>query len=300
MRIKDTKANKIFMLIALSVVMILIFSSKFSKRETMEQTINYQKGVVIEALSANINIWVDKNLRDAKVVYATKDSNMLEIYVDSKGYTIMKEKQKNKFFNIAFDNERPTISLYLPSTEIGDLELKTLSGAIELFSSFDTNNFTINSMSGNVGLLDISAKETLKIKTISSNISLDIANAPLISLYSISGNIEIVNINSTDVSIASTNGSIDIDAIKTDKLKVSSTSSDVELDLIDAKNEISVSTVSGDLVLKVADKKYKYKINTTSGDILINNNAFEKQYSTTEGVPFNVKSVSGEITINSL
>lgn len=297
MRIKDTKANKIFMLLSLIVLMFLVFSPKFARRSTIEQTIDYKKGITIESVSANINIWIDSNLNDAKIEYSTKDSSEIDIDTKINGETIIKEKNKNKFINLKFDREEPTISLYLPNDEIEELTIKTLSGNIETYNAIELNTLSINSTSGDINLLDVDAKDNLVIKTISANINLQNTKSNQMSISSTSGNIEAESLNSNDLSIISTSGKVYIDEINSGKLKINSTSGDIEIDSSNITESISLSVISGDIDFITADKPYKYDVNSISGDITINNKEYETSYSTKDGIPFNIKSISGEISI---
>jgi DUF4097 and DUF4098 domain-containing protein YvlB len=297
MRIKDTKANKIFMLIALIFIMILVFSPKLAKRNTSEQNIKYEKSLTIESISANINVWVDDSLNEAKVVYNTKEDGELEITSKSNGNTIIEEKVKNKLINIKFDNETPTISVYLPTKEIGDLSIKSISGRIETFSDLKGKDILLNSTSGDINLLSIVAEDKLEIKTTSSDISIDNIEAKQVEFTTKSGSIDVDNIESDNLTLSSISGDIDISSINSKVLNSSSISSDIEFDDINVSDSISITSVSGEVDLKLLEKEYKYIVTTTTGDISINNKEYEKSYKTDSGTPLEVTSIFGDINI---
>ncbi len=299
MRIKDTKANKIFMLIAVLFLLLLTLTTKCSNRETTEATVDYKKDISIEAISANINIWLDNDIVEAKVIYNTKDSSKLEVEKDISGNTTIKEKRKNKLINFVFDNENPTISLYLPSSNLKNINIKTVSGNIDFYDSFSFENLKISSTSGKINLLDLNSKNNLSFKTISSDISLGNVTAKNFEIASTSGKKEINSINSENISISSISGDSYINDINTNTISISATSTDIELDNIKVKNQINISNISGDIDLILPKNDYKYNLTTVSGEISVDNIEYTKKYSTQNGIPINITTVSGEINITS-
>lgn len=297
MKIKDTKANKIFMLIAVLFLLLLTLTTKCSNRETTQATVDYKKNISIDAISANINIWVDNNISEAKVIYKTKDSSKLEVEKDIKGNTTIKEKRKNGLINFVFDNENPTLSLYIPSSDLKNLEIKTVSGNIDFYNSFSFENLKVSSTSGNINLLDLDSKNNITFKTISSDISLGKVNSKNFEISSTSGEKEITSINSENISISSISGKSYINEINTNVLSISSTSSDIEFDNITVNNQLNISNISGDIDLVLPKKEYKYNLSTISGDIAVDNIEYTKKYNTLNGIPININSVSGEINI---
>lgn len=297
MRIKDTKANKIFMLVLLIIIMIVYFDSKYSNSGSSTAEFNFKNDINIETISANINIWVDNKYDTAQVIYNSKNNGYLDVE-ERDGTTNIKEKVKKKFINFVFDNETPTLSIYLPSNELNNLRINSISGNIEAYENLNFKNLELFSTSGNINLLDVNSEKDLSIKTISGEIFLNNGNADVINISSTSGSIETYNLDSSDTSLSSISGEISVNDITTDKLKIKTTSSDVDLDYADVKDKIDISTVSGEIDGIFKDVEYKYNIDTISGEININEAEYEKKYSTPTGIPFNLKTVSGDLNIN--
>lgn len=297
MRIKDTKANKIFMIISLIIVIILMLSPKIARRETSESTISLDNRITIEASSANINIWVDESLNKASVVYKTKDSSILEIETDKNGNTLIKEKQKNKLINIKFDNETPTISLYLPTNKVKDLTLKSINGTIETFHPLIADNFAINSTSGDVRLFDVKTNQNLDVNTVSADIYLEQIISNIVSISSTSGDIDIDKIEGSQISLNNISGDIDIYSIIGNKLDINSISSDVFINSSSIRDAVSIKTVSGDVEVIDKDNIYKFNAISDNGEIEINDSLYNNSFTTAAGVPFDIKSVSGEIEL---
>lgn len=298
MKIKDTKANKIMMLIILVFLMIAFSTAKFSKREVKEVSIDINKAITIEAITANINIWVDDNIDKVNIIYSTKEKGTLEINNNSKDSVTIKEKKSNSFINFAFENEKPTISIYLPINYYEDINIESVSGNIDSYNDLSLPNININSTSGDISLLNLKIDDSLLINTLSGKINIEEINAKNIEINSTSGNLEIYNITAEDVEFASISGEIYVDSIIADKLDLNVTSSDVELDYLDINNEINLGTVSGDLDLILKEQEYKYSAETVTGTISINENEYEGDFSTQNGIIVNIDTISGEVDIN--
>lgn len=297
MKIKDTKANKIFMLFILIFFSIVFLNAKFSKRELSETTIDINKSLNIETISANINVWVKDDIDDVIVKYSTKENGSLEVD-ENKNSVDIKEKTKKSLFFFYFKNESPTLSIYLPSNYSQDLSLKSISGKIESYNNLNLNNLEINTTSGDLYFLDIKTNNELSIKTLSGAIKLENVTSNEIDFSSTSGEIETYTLKSNNIDISNISGEIYVDKIYADNINVSVTSSDVELDYLDIINQIDLKSVSGDIDLILNDKNYKYMAKTTSGIISIDKTEYDNNFSTSEGLPVNLKTVSGEININ--
>ncbi len=298
MKIKDTKTNKIFILILILFIMLLTLSTKCSNRKKIEIPINYENDISISAISADINIWVDNTLDEGKVVYNASDNSNLEVKEDNNGKTIIKETRKRKLINFVFNGDlNPTISLYLPSSDLNNLNIKTISGNIDFYDYFSFEDLKISSTSGNINLLDIDSRNNIIFETTSSDISLGKVNSKNFEISSTSGENEITSINSENISISNVSGDSYIDEINTNTLSISATSSDIEFSNIQVNNEINISNISGDIDLVLPKKEYKYDINTLSGDITVDDIEYVKKYSTQNGIPINIETISGEINI---
>lgn len=297
MKIRDTKANKIFMLIVLIFFSIIFLDAKFSKREISEASVDINKDINIESISANINIWVKNDIDKAQVKYSTKSNGSLKVENGINSVSF-EEKKDNSIFNISFNNEESIISLYLPSNYQGNIKLKSISGNIEAFNNIDLNSLEISTTSGKLNLLDVKTKDNFKIKTLSGDINIENIEANTIKFASTSGKIECYNINSNLINIANISGEIYLESLKADELNIAVTSSDVELDYIDISKEINIATVSGDIDLILDKKDYAYSAQTINGIISIDKNEYEKSFTTNKGLPIKLKTVSGEININ--
>lgn len=269
---KDTKANKIFMIILLLLVFLVVTGKIYRKTETSTYSdLNVENGLYIESLS-DINIWVDDSLKNPEIIYR---GNRKNFSVDRNGSsTTVKEKlQKFFFFNISWDDDNNLITVKLPSSQMNELKINTVGGDINTFNTLNIKNIDITSISGDLELQDIES-DRLKIKTTSGDISLTSVNAPNSTFNSISGDFEINRLVTDNLSMNTTSGDIDI------------------FDLKIATNG-SFKTVSGDIYLLTNVKTENINVKSLSGEVLLNNPDNPQNNNT-----LNVSSTSGDININ--
>jgi DUF4097 and DUF4098 domain-containing protein YvlB len=275
---KDTKANKILMIAILAILFIMIIGNKSTKnKKTTFNEIDLSNSISIDSLS-DVNIWVDDSLSSANIVYSNKGNGELEVK-SSNGNTTVKENLKKRFFlSIDFEDDSSTISLYLPSSMINDLEIHSISGDINTYNKIQANNININNTSGKIGLLDIDAAK--------------------IDIESISGDISTGMINNVDsLNIKSTSGEISIEELKSKNVSIKSVSSDIQISKSDVSDNFKLSTISGDIEV-VIEKGSNFDIKTTTGTIDINDKEIDgNSYSQGNGNSL-FKTISGNIEID--
>lgn len=145
-----------------------------------------------------------------------------------------------------------------------DLQLKTVSGKIELNQVESFQKAQIKSTSGDIKLAG-KAKE-ITIKTTSGEIELGKIESEKAQIKNTSGNIEIKSITN-EVAITNTSGEIKIVYIK-GKLQAKSISGNIQIRDYHITGDSELNTVSGEITTyfnKVANCQINTK--TTSGDI---------------------------------
>ena len=275
---KDTKANKIFMIAVLVVLFIMIAGNKTAKtKKTTFDNIEISDSISIDSIS-DINIWVDDSLSSANIVYSNKGNGELDV-TSKNGKTEVKENLKKRFFlSIDFEDDSSSISLYLPSSMIHDLEIENVSGDINTYNKIEANNISIKTISGDINLLDIYANS--------------------INLSTVSGEITTGEIDNLDaVTIKSTSGEISIDGITSKNGTIGNTSGDIEILIADITDDFKLSTISGDIEVRLQNSS-SFAANTTSGNIDINNNEIDGNSYNEGNGKFKFKTISGDIEID--
>jgi DUF4097 and DUF4098 domain-containing protein YvlB len=275
---KDTKANKIFMIVVLSILFILIIGNKSSKNEkTTYHEIEISNSISIDSIS-DINIWVDDSLSTANLVYSTKGNGELDVS-SSNGNTTVKENLKKKFFlSIDFEDDSSTISLYLPNSMINDLKVDSVAGDINTYDKLQANNIKIKTISGDINLLDLDASN--------------------INIGSVSGDIRTGTIDKADsLDIKSTSGDVSLKALNTKQATISCVSGDIVISNANVLDNFKLSSTSGDIEVKLANNK-GFDIKTTAGTIDLNNKEIDgNSYSEGNG-NYLFKTISGDIEVD--
>ena len=185
-------------------------------------------------------------------------------------------------------NHTPTLNIYLPEGEYESLDILTVSGDVEIPTSFKfkdvnvkstsgdissfcrvTDGLTAESTSGDVTVRGVQGGEA-EVTTTSGEIDISDVDAVALSVKTTSGDIELYRIKlDTMMSVYSVSGDIDIDASDAASLELESTSGDIDAVLLSSKNFIT-DTVSGDVSVPPSDTNAgRCSVTTTSGDVLI-------------------------------
>lgn len=240
-------------------------------------------------IASDIKFLVSDNNELKVVQYGNKKSKKFNEKVDNNSIEITDNTQFNiGFFNI---NSGSRYEIYLPNSYTNNLNIKTVSGEIEL-NSFELNikNLIVKSTSGDISLDsnikankietstisgDISVNsfisENIKIKTTSGDINVDNIDSKVLAVSTISGQISLGNITG-ELSLKTTSGDITVSKLLIlDNSEISSLSGEIRVKM-DNKNNCNIDTdsMSGDEDVntnKYGNSKYELKIKTTSGDI---------------------------------
>ncbi len=200
-----------------------------------------------------------KELREDQLFSVDKSSSSVEISENRKS-------QIHMFFYIGF-MEQIAYDVYIPKTYEKDLEIKSVSGDIEVNESLKFEDLTISSTSGDVKMGNVEA-QNIKIETISGDIKLQDIKSDNLKLKAVSG----------DIKALSAIGNIE----------AKTTSGEIEFGKIDGR--IDATSVSGNVKSEDFKVTRDSKIKTTSGDV--------KMYLNEESnCEIGTKTVSGNVTL---
>lgn len=252
------------------------------------------KDINITVTSASINILKSENgkLKVVQKSHSLLDNHELFTSSVTEESINISEKNKMKFRFFFFGSFSTSYDIYLPEEYIGNLNIRTASGSIEVATLLNTNTTTLKSTSGSIKILNpIQATGNLTIESTSGSLRTE-ANLQALSasLKSTSGSIRLAgNTNiQNSLSISTVSGSIQSEGIITcQSAKVSSTSASIRLSSLITETESSLASTSGRIELN----KFKGfgKVNTTSASIVINQ--FDSIGDT------NITSVSGRVEL---
>ncbi len=270
------KTLTIILIIFLSLLALIIIT--FMIMALLHKDFNYSfknnsKIILDEIYDANINnIKIDavssdvfiKEATDEKihVVIYGKEKEEAKSFIENETLNISKGK---RLFCFGFCYEKNDILVYLPKKLKADLDIKTISGEIEIGEFLDIKGI-LKTTSGDVNIKNL---DKTKIATVSGDI----------------------NINSCkDLEVNTTSGEIEANKV-VGEINIATISGDINLNLFEAIGNSDIKTTSGDVDINNTKDIY-VDASSISGDIDINNNDRYSKYT------LKIKTTSGSIKIN--
>jgi len=286
--LKDTKANKIFLIAVISILAIL-FSMDFvwqkrGKENRSEQTYSYSASdsVKISTISNDVVLVVEPKAKEALVSIGENDKDSLKVVRNGKEVSIVVTPLSKGFLNF-FNSQNTPLVITLPQAMVDQLEIKTTSGYILLMQDFEARKIMLSSVSGDVNLLNLTSSDAISIKTISGSISgYSTKSKGLLSLASTSGDFEVDSLEGKNISLHTISGDIGgrVHILPQGSLEGSTTSGRLELDLIKTEDlDIRATKVSGSIlfinqkqegspaVATTGQKNIVVKLSTISGNL---------------------------------
>lgn len=223
--------------------------------------------VSLEFKTSDLNVFFTEDTQIRVVQYSYKELKEEELFKVNKtaSHITISENYKTRFH--LFYMNQTVYDVYIPKEYKESLEIKAVSGDVNVNESLKFENLTISSTSGDIKMGDVEAKsiqiesisgdiklqdltdEDLRLKTVSGDIEVESANGK-IEAKTTSGTIEIKEIDGT-VELTSISGDVKSDNFKvTGDSKVKTTSGNVRMYLNQESNcEILTKSVSGNVTL---------------------------------------------------
>lgn len=228
------------------------------------------KKINLEFKASDLNVFFTEDDEIRVVQYSYKDleeNQLFEVNKTSSSVTI-NENTKPRFylFYIGFMNQT-VYDVYIPKSFKESLEIKAVSGDVEVNESLKFESLIISSTSGDIKMGDIEAKS--------------------IQIESISGDIKLQNLIDDDLRLKSVSGDIRVESAK-GKIEAKTTSGTIEIKEIEGNVELT--SVSGDVKSDDFKVTGDSRVKTTSGNVRM----YLNQESNCE---IQTKSVSGNVTL---
>ncbi|HKM08730.1 MAG TPA: DUF4097 family beta strand repeat-containing protein [Sphaerochaeta sp.] len=286
--LKDSKANKIFLIIVISILAIL-FSMDFvwqkrGKENRSEQSYSFSPAdsVKIITVSTDVILALDPKLKEAVISIGENDKNYLNVVKKGKELSIEVSPLSRGFLNF-FNSQVTPLVVTLPQATVSQLKIETTSGDILFMQDVEAQRIQLGSISGDVDMLNLTGSEELSIKTISGDISgYSATSKGVLAFGSTSGDFEVGTLEGKTLSLHTTSGDIEgrVHILPGGSLEGSSTSGDLELDLSMTEDlDIRSTKVSGSILFNnqrqesspalasTGNKKTVVKLATVSGDL---------------------------------
>jgi len=286
--LKDTKANKLFM-IALVILLALGFAwvrGEVFRGKTIRDTeaIPFAKGdsLSVSAVSNPIVLEIDPGATSVSLEIGRIDKKQLAVAKNGSNLSIkVSPKKRIWIFPIFFGSPSSTLVVTAPPDRIKDLSLASISGKVTVLNSLDLNSAEISSTSSKVSVLDITANKTISLSSVSGSVDAgDLTSNGPIEVSSTSGRIEVESLRAPKITVNSVSGSVDValPLPSPSDVTLSSTSGQVEADLLGADHyTINAHTTSGSITiggeqrstLMKGDGSSRITLQTVSGSISV-------------------------------
>ncbi|MBQ4100357.1 MAG: DUF4097 family beta strand repeat protein [Oscillospiraceae bacterium] len=224
------------------------------------------KNIYIMGVEADITL-IPANDNSCKVVCDESEKIYHTVEVLDDTLTI-KRKDTKKWYEriISFDFGKMAVTVYLPKDEYENLYALTLSGSINILSNFSFKNAEVYNTSGNTGFF-ANTSDDVTITAVSGTVNASSFECNNLTIETVSGEMNVQNINAkNNIGANAVSGDISLNNIECKNIKTSAVSGDVEFKNVIANGDIYIDTVSGDIDLANSDGTY-LNIATTSGDV---------------------------------
>lgn len=179
---------------------------------------------------------------------------------------VIQPTQSQKWYQhigIGFDS--PSITVYLPAGEYGDLTVNANTGDVYLPADVNFESVDIAVSSGDVACSAFVLGE-LKVKTSTGDISLKAVVAESIHLSATTGEIGMKTVETGDLSVAVTTGEVEIYRVNCRRLTSIGNTGDILLRDVIATETFSIQRSTGDVIFDHCDAA-ELTVTTDTGDV---------------------------------
>lgn len=250
----------------------------------------------LEFKSSDLNVFFTEE-NDIRVVqYSYKElreDQLFQVNKTSSSITIQENlKPQFHIFYIGF-MEQIAYDVYIPKTYEKSLEIKSVSGDVEVNESLKFEDLTISSTSGDIKMGNIEAKD-IEIETISGDIKLQELQSDNLKLKTVSGDIGAESATGK-IEAKTTSGNIEVKEIKGD-VEFTSVSGNIKSEDFKITGDSRVKTTSGDVKMYLnQESNCEIGTKTTSGNVTLPNR--RNVMGVEPYVELNIQTVSGNIRL---
>lgn len=254
------------------------------------------KKLNLEFKSSDLNVFFTEESDIRVVQYSYKELREDQLFMVDKSNSTIEIKESNKpqffIFYIGF-MEQISYDVYIPKTYEKSLEIKSVSGDIEVNESLKFEDLTISSTSGDVKMGNIEAKN-IKIETISGDIKLQDIKSDNLKLKAVSGDIKALSAIG-NIEAKTTSGEIEFYKID-GKIDATSVSGNIKSEDFKITGDSRVKTTSGDVKMYLnQESNCEIQTKTTSGNVTLPNR--RNVMGVEPYVELNIQTVSGNIRL---
>ncbi len=236
------------------------------KYETNEYAIDEKfEGICIITDTADI-IFNPSDSDAVKIICYEAENDSHSVTVKDGTLTVEPENNRKWYDYIGINFGSPTITVYLPGGEYGELLLKTSTGNTEISKEFKFESIDITGSTGEIKNY-ASAKTDIKIKTSTGGINVDKISAKSLDMSVSTGKIFAFNVDcSEDINVSVSTGQCHLTNAKCENLTSRGNTGALYLEHVIAKEKLDIIRSTGDVKFTGCDA-WEVKITTDTGDV---------------------------------
>ena len=274
------RSTKIWLVVAIALVLIgiiiiegalILIDFDFSKLatnryETNEYVIDESfEGISIITDTADISFVISEQ-ENPRIVCFEQSNVKHQVLVNDGTLSIECRDERRWYEYIGINWDSPTITVYLPKGQYGDLSVKTDTGAVEIPKDLKFGDIDISTDTGVVKVLS-SAEGNVKVKTDTGLVKIDNISALSIDVTVSTGEVAIKNSKvSGDVSVTVDTGKAKVTNVKCQNFTSKGDTGDLTVVNTVAAQKIYVERDTGDVAIGTSDVQEIY-IQTDTGDV---------------------------------
>ncbi|MBQ8768214.1 MAG: DUF4097 family beta strand repeat protein [Oscillospiraceae bacterium] len=261
------KITKIWLIIAVALIVIggVIFAAILSQSNwdfTTLSTVNYQtktytsleqfNDIAIETETADITFLFSEN-DSTKVVCYEMEKVPHSVSFDGGKLTIRDTDQRQWFDHIGISFVAPKITIYLPKSEYGALNISTTTGGIFIPQDFQFESIHISGTTGDIdSSATVSGAFTVKLTT--GNISVKNAIIGSLDLTTTTGRTTLSDVTcSGDIRTNVSTGKVNLANIRCINFSTDGSTGDISLENVIADKQMIINRSTGDVKIKDSD-----------------------------------------------
>ena len=287
----------LLIVVGITVVFAAMATIKFDLRKLNKITFVTETYAVDENFS-NLSIRTAEfdvrfylsNGESAKIVCHESEKILHSVSVENGTLTLNRIDKRNWFDRIGFNifEDGLKLDVYLPEKSFTALEIKNVSGNIDIPSGFSFENAALESVSGEIDFAS-AVGESLSLKSVSGDLKTEKTNPKALTARTTSGDIELSEIRAAGLSAHAIDGMIRLtDVVASGKLQLETVSGSIRLENCDA-DSLRLKSVSGDMIGSLLSEKI-FLAETTSGRVDVPPSV--------SGGNCEIKTVSGDIKLS--
>lgn len=275
-----SKAMKIWLIIAASLVLTgcMIFGGLMavinfdfmnldtSKYETNEHQISDEfKNILIRSNTANIKIVASEDESCSVVCY--EQTNLKHSVVVNNGTLEIKVVDERKWYeHIGINFSTPTVTVYIPEGEYGDLDISVSTGDVDIPKKFGFENIDVTATTGRVRC-KATAKQDVNITATTGNIYASGVSAASLRFTATTGKIALNGINAEEeLSVSVSTGKAIVEGVNCKNFRSDGDTGKLYLGYLKAEEKITVKRSTGDVSFEACDAA-EISVRTDTGDV---------------------------------